>query len=76
MRGVPFARAKAMMAQVAVAMALAGMAQQTALSAIGPYESRGHGKGQRQASRNTAAQVKRASIKAKNRTRNRGAHRG
>ncbi|MFJ1253402.1 hypothetical protein [Cupriavidus sp. CuC1] len=67
----PFARARAMFAAIAAAMALQGSARQLAMSAIGPYESRGKGKGRRTASRNTTAQNKRAAIKARNRAKHR-----
>lgn len=67
----PFARAIAMFALISQAMRLDGSAKHLALSNIGPYESRGKGKGLRSRSRNTAAQVKRASIKAKNRAKHR-----
>lgn len=43
MRSAPFARARAMMAAIAAAMALAPLVQQEALAAIGPYKSRGKG---------------------------------
>lgn len=65
-----------MMAQIAAAMALSAGFREAALGAIGPYESRGKGKGRRQASRRSTAQVKRASVKAGNRIKNRRAHRG
>ena len=68
----PFARAKAMMAQLASIMLLATHMRGAAMEAIGPYESRGKGKGRTQRSSNTAAQVKRASIKARNVARNKG----
>lgn len=42
-KSTPFARARAMMAAIAAAMSFAGSAQQQALAAIGPYESRGKG---------------------------------
>lgn len=41
----PFARAHAMMAAMAAAMAMPFMEQKAALAAIGPYESRGKGEG-------------------------------
>lgn len=44
-KSTPFARATAMMAAIAAAMSFAGSAQQQALAAIGPYESRGKGDG-------------------------------
>jgi hypothetical protein len=63
----PFARSIAMFALIPAAMRLpTGTAQRLALDGIGPYESRGKGKGLRARSRNTAAQVQRASIKARN----------
>lgn len=71
-----FARAKAMMAAIAAAMGLAGSARQLALAEIGPYESRGKGKALRSPSRNSTAQVKRASLKARNRAKHRRMSRG
>lgn len=41
------------------------------LNNLPAYESRGHGRGRRSPSRNTTAQVKRASIKAKHRAKHR-----
>jgi hypothetical protein len=45
MQGSPFARANMMMAAIAAAMSLAGGAQREAMAAIGPYKSRGKGRG-------------------------------
>lgn len=45
MQGNPFARANMMMAAIAAAMSLAGGAQREAMAAIGPYKSRGKGRG-------------------------------
>lgn len=71
----PFARAMAMMALVAAAMRLQGStARDQALANIGTYESRGKGRGLRSPSRNKAAHVQRAAVKAKNRKANRGNH--
>ena len=67
MRGQPFSRAIAMMAVIAAAMSLPASAQQSALSAIGPYESRGKGKGggnRRPAGAHTA--FRRAALKLRN----------
>lgn len=50
MQASPFSRAKAMMAAIAAVIASAQgntAMQQAGLAAIGPYQSRGHGKGQR-----------------------------
>jgi hypothetical protein len=58
-----------MMSKISAVMMLAVHLRGAELAAIGPYESRGKGKGRRQASTNTAAQVKRASVKAANRAR-------
>jgi hypothetical protein len=44
-RSQPFGRAIAMMAAIAAATAMSPMAQQVAMAEIGPYESRGKGKG-------------------------------
>lgn len=47
-RSKPFARAISMMGLISAAMAafpMAGQAQQAALAEIGPYESRGKGRG-------------------------------
>lgn len=62
-----FARAKAMMAAIAVAMQFTSEAQRQAqLAVIGPYESRGHGGGHRSKSRHKVAMDKRAAVKARN----------
>lgn len=62
-----FARAKAMMAAIAVAMQFTSEAQRQAqLATIGPYESRGHGSGKWPKSRHRVAMDKRASVKARN----------
>ena len=45
MQGNAFARANMMMAAIAAAMSLAGTAQRQAMAGIGPYKSRGHGRG-------------------------------
>lgn len=66
-RSSPFSRATAMMAAIAAAMSLPVTAQQAAMSAIGPYESRGKGEGRsnrRPAGAHKAAH--RAAIKARN----------
>lgn len=78
MQTSPFKRARAMMILVASAMGLATEAdRRIALSNIGPYESRGHGSGRYLgSSKRTTAQGKRAAIKARNRARNKAAHRG
>lgn len=44
-RSTPFARANMMMAAIAAAMGLSSFAKESALSAIGPYKSRGKGRG-------------------------------
>lgn len=76
-RATPFARAKAMFAAIAAASAIAHVFErEKALQAIGPYVSRGKGKGRHQASSHTTAQSKRAAIKARNVKLNRAAHRG
>ncbi len=63
-----------MFAAVAAAMAITNtFERQNALAAIGPYVSRGKGKGRRQASGRTVAQDKRAATKARNVKRNRAA---
>lgn len=62
-----FARARAMMAAIAVAMSLSSEAQrQVALSGIGPYVSRGKGRGGRPSSGHKVAMDKRAAKKARN----------
>lgn len=61
-----------MMAQVAAIATLAFEMRAPAMEALGAYQSRGHGKGMRQRSRRTTAQVKRASIKARNVARHKG----
>jgi hypothetical protein len=45
MQGNPFARANMMMAAIAAAMSLGGSAQREAMAGIGPYVSRGKGRG-------------------------------
>ncbi|MFL9943686.1 hypothetical protein [Paraburkholderia graminis] len=45
MQGNPFARATMMMAAIAAAMSLSGSAQREAMAGIGPYVSRGKGRG-------------------------------
>lgn len=67
----PFARSIAMFA--AIAAATQGANAQFALSQIGPYESRGKGKGKRQASSRTIAMDKRAAKKSSNVKRHRAA---
>lgn len=65
-----------MFAAIAAAMAMSNLGErQAALSAIGPYVSRGKGKGRHQASNRTTAQNKRAAIKARNVKRHRAATR-
>lgn len=68
-RATPFARARAMFAAVAAAMALSPAMQHAALAEIEPYQSRGKGKGgsHRPRSSHTVAADKRASVKARNR---------
>jgi hypothetical protein len=51
-RSTPFARAHAMMAAIAAAMAMTGPGKEFALSAIAPYKSRGKGRGNGSASKN------------------------
>lgn len=76
--GTPFSRVHALMLQVAAALALPAGARQVALEQIGPYVSRGKGQGGRYlgTSRISVAGAKRAAIKARNRARNKAAHRG
>jgi len=45
MQATPFARANMMMAAIAAAMSLGGEAQRAAMTGIGPYVSRGKGRG-------------------------------
>jgi hypothetical protein len=47
MQGNPFARANMIMAAIAAAMSLSGSSQREAMAGIGPYKSRGHGRGNR-----------------------------
>lgn len=62
-----FARARAMMAAIAVAMRFTSETERQAqLAMIGPYESRGHGSGKWSKSRHRVAMDKRAAIKARN----------
>jgi len=62
-----FKRAIAMMAAISSAMSLqAGFLRDSALAAIGPYVSRGKG-GKNAHRKSGAAQIKRASMKRKNR---------
>ncbi len=73
----PFARARAMMAAVVAIRAQfqLGVLRDIALSGMAAYESRG--KGGKRAHRPTGiAGVRRAALKARNRQRNRRAHRG
>lgn len=44
-RSQPFARAMTMMAAISAAMGLDSIARQSAMSNIGPYKSRGKGRG-------------------------------
>ncbi len=79
MQANPFARARNMMAAISAAMALATDAQrQLALNAVGPYVSRGHGRGngiRLGSSSRTVAQGKRAAVKARNVKRHKAAAR-
>jgi hypothetical protein len=63
----PFARANAMFALIAAAMATAN--PQAALAKIGPYVSRGKGTGKRHGSSRCVAMDKRAASKARNQAR-------
>lgn len=68
-----------MMALVAQAMSLGSDADRTvALESIPAYRSRGHGRGGRYTgtSTMTVAHAKRMALKARNRAKNRAAHRG
>jgi len=74
----PFARARAMMALVS-AIASAGPAQAIAmrmqLNAMGPYQSRGHGRNKQSPSRHRVAMDQRAARKARNVKRHKAAMR-
>lgn len=79
MQTTPFHRIKAMLALVAQAMSLPTEAdRRIALSNIGPYQSRGHGRGgsYHGTSTMTVARAKRLALKDRNRAKNRAAHRG
>jgi len=70
MKAAPFSRALFMLALVREALRLPfEHDRQTALAAIGPYESRGKGRGGWQKSRRTVAMDKRATLKARNKRR-------
>ena len=72
--GRPFARASALFAMIAAAMALGeGLARTDALGAVPAYRSRGKG-GKRPQRPTGIAGVKRAALKARNQQRNRMAH--
>ncbi|BCF96606.1 hypothetical protein PPGU19_011750 [Paraburkholderia sp. PGU19] len=58
----PFARAQMMMAAIAAAMSLSGSAKHAAMSNIGPYESRGKGRGKTSPSRHTVAMDRRGIV--------------
>lgn len=74
----PFSRVRVMMSAIAAALSLPAADRQVALDQIGPYVSRGKGQGGRYlgTSRISVAGAKRAAIKARNRARNKAAHRG
>ncbi|ATI15705.1 hypothetical protein [Bordetella phage vB_BbrM_PHB04] len=73
----PFSRVTGFARLLAAAMAMPAAFRQSAMAQIGTYESRGHGTGRWLGlSRNTVAQNKRAALKARNRARNKAAHRG
>lgn len=72
-----FARAKAMMAAIQVAMMIGNVAQrQAALNSIAPYRSRGKGSGKTSPSIHHVAMDKRAAKKARNVKRHKAAMRG
>lgn len=76
MRSTPFARANAMMTLIAAAMSLPVSMQQAKLAEIGPYVSRGKGRGGRQSSPHGAHMASvRAARKARNVKRHRAAAR-
>ncbi len=72
-----FSRSKSMFAAIAtiIAMGMPAMAQQQKLASLGEYTSRGKGGKRSSRSVGTAA-FRRAAVKAKNKARNRRAHRG
>jgi hypothetical protein len=77
-RNQPFAQARQMMAAIASIMANNPSHLHPGLiGALGPYKSRGHGKGLYSTARKgpSTAQVKRYAKKARNVARNRAAHR-
>lgn len=78
MRTNPFARAKMMFAAIAAAMSLPSIGQQqAAMDEIGPYRSRGNGKGMsNRRPRGAGMAAHRASVKARNVKRHRAACRG
>ena len=74
----PFARARAMMALVAAmssASAFQKVALQAQLNAMGPYQSRGHGRNKWSPSRHCVAMDQRAARKARNVKRHKAAMR-
>lgn len=72
-----FARAKAMMAAIQVAMMIGDTVQrQAALNSMDLYRSRGKGSGKTSPSRHHVAMDKRASKKARNVKRHKAASRG
>lgn len=77
MKGNAFSRAKAMMAQIQIAMMIGDtLARQAALNSIGPYRSRGKGAGKASPSAHCVAMDKRAARKARNVKRHKAAARG
>lgn len=72
----PFARAQMMMAAIAAAMSMTNPTMRSAAMAnIGPYESRGHGRGKTSPSRHSVAMDKRSAAKARNVKRHKAAMR-
>lgn len=72
-----FARARAMIAAIAVAMQIGNLAdRQIALSAVGPYRSRGKGSAKTSPSRHHVAMDKRVARKARNIKRHKATARG
>lgn len=77
--GTPFRRARMMMAAIMAAVASFGnspLRLQQEVAAIGPYKIKRKSSGAQHRSRHTTAQAQRTALKARNRQRNRQAHRG
>lgn len=71
MKSAPFSRSLMMLALIHDAMTIPfAHLRQEALAAIGPYKSRGKGRGGWQKSRRAVAMDKRAALKARNKRRN------